>query len=56
MDIAFFETAFVDLRRYIVQNYTIKSITRGLQAFEGVASGQLIIDVMNCLPKKNNVD
>lgn len=56
MDIAFFETAFVDLRRYIVQNYTIKSITRGLQAFEGVASGQLIIDVMNCLPKKNNVE
>lgn len=47
LDITFFETAFMDIRKYIVENYYIHSITTGLQEFEGVASGQLIIDIIN---------
>ena len=47
LDIAFFETAYLDLRKYIIQNYYIKSITKGFQAFEEVASGQIILNVCN---------
>ena len=47
LDIAFFETAYIDLRRYIIKNYYINSITKGLQAFEGVASGQIILNICN---------
>ena len=47
LDIAFLETAFVDIRKYIVENYYINSMVMGLQEFEGVASGQLIIDIAN---------
>lgn len=47
LDIAFFETAFVDMRKYIVENYYINSLTTGLQEFEGVASGQLVLDITN---------
>lgn len=47
LDIAFFETAFIDMRKYIVENYYINSVTTGLQEFAGVASGQLIIDIVN---------
>ncbi len=47
LDIAFLETAFADMRRYIVENYYINSLVTGLQEFEGVASGQLIIDITN---------
>ena len=45
LDIAFFETAYIDLRKYIIENYYINSITKGLQAFEDVASGQIIINI-----------
>lgn len=47
LDIAFFETAFVDMRKYIVQNYYISSLITGLQEFKGVASGQLVINIKN---------
>ena len=47
LDIAFFETAFIDLRKYIVQNYYINSITKGLNNFEDVASGQMLIKITN---------
>ena len=47
LDISFFETAFIDLRKYIVQNYYINSITKGLNKFEDVASGQLLIRITN---------
>lgn len=47
LDIAFFETAYIDLRKYIIENYYINSITKGLQAFEDVASGQIIINISN---------
>lgn len=47
LDISFFETAFIDLRKYLLENYYISSITAGLQEFEGVASGQLMLDIKN---------
>ncbi len=55
LDIAFFETAFVDMRKYIVENYHINSLTTGLQEFEGVASGQLIIDIANVKKFNDNI-
>lgn len=45
LDISFFETAFKDLRKYIVQNYYIDSMITGLNEFSNVASGQLIITI-----------
>lgn len=45
LDFSFFETAFVDLRKYIVENYYIDSITRGLQEFDDVASGQVLLKI-----------
>ena len=55
LDIAFFETAFVDMRKYIVENYYIGSLTTGLQEFEGVASGQLVIDITNIREFNDNI-
>lgn len=45
LDIAFFETAFKDLRKYIVQNYYINSLVMELNEFENVASGQVILSI-----------
>lgn len=45
IDITFFETAFIDLRKYILENCLINSITVNLSEFENVASGQVIIEL-----------
>lgn len=45
LDISFFETAFIDLRKYILEKYNIISITSNLKEFSNVASGQIIINV-----------
>lgn len=55
LDIAFLETAFIDMRKYIVENYYIGSLTTGLQEFEGVASGQLVIDITNISEYNDNI-
>ncbi len=55
LDIAFFETAFVDMRKYIVENYYINSLTTGLQEFKDVASGQLVIDITNVKEFNKNI-
>ena len=47
LDISFFETAFIDMRKYIVENYYIDSLITGLKEFKRVASGQLIINIIN---------
>lgn len=47
LDISFFETAYNDLRKYLIQNFKINRIIKGIQAFEGVASGQIVLDVSN---------
>ncbi len=55
LDIAFFETAYIDLRKYIIQKYHINCITKGLQAFNDVASGQIILNISNSPYPNNNV-
>lgn len=55
IDVSFFETAYLHCRKYLVQNYTIESLTYNLQGFENVASGQLIINIRNRLPNGNSV-
>ena len=47
LDISFFETAYIDLRKYIVQNYYIETIIKNLQEFENVASGQVLVKIRN---------
>lgn len=56
LDISFFETAFKDLRKYIVQNYYIDSMMTGLNEFSNVASGQLIITLRKRKKKNYNID
>lgn len=56
LDISFFETAFKDLRKYIVQNYYIDSMITGLNEFSNVASGQLIITLRKRKKKNHNID
>ena len=47
LDIAFFETAYIDLRKYIIQHYFINTIKKGFSVFDGVASGQIIVEITN---------
>ena len=47
LDISFFETAYIDLRKYLLENYDVNFICTGLSEFEGVASGQIIIKISN---------
>lgn len=55
LDISFFETAFKDLRKYIVQNYYIDSMITGLNEFTNVASGQLIITIKKRKEKNDKI-
>lgn len=43
LDISFFETAFKDIRKYILNNCKILKIVTELNEFSGVASGQIIL-------------
>lgn len=43
IDMSFFETAFKDLRKYILETCIVESITVNLKEFEGVASGQQVL-------------
>lgn len=56
LDISFFETAYNDIRKYLVQNFKIESITVGLQEFEGVASGQMLLEVTKTKESNNSVE
>lgn len=55
IDTSFFETAYEHCRKYLVENYTIESLTYNVQGFENVASGQTILMVSNNRPKDNSV-
>jgi TaqI-like C-terminal specificity domain/N-6 DNA Methylase len=55
VDLSFFETAYQYCREYIVKNYCIKSLIYNIQGFEGVASGQLILEISNIKPFDNMV-
>ena len=50
IDVSFFETAYQYCREYILKNYSIKSLTYNIQGFDNVASGQLIIEIINKKP------
>lgn len=45
LDVSFLETAYKDLRKYLLENYFIQSLTIGLNHFQNVASGQIILTV-----------
>lgn len=47
LDVSFLETAFKDMRKYILENYAITSLGLGIQGFQNVASGQVIIVIKN---------
>lgn len=55
IDLSFFETAYQYCRKFLVQNYTIRTFYYNLKGFQGVASGQIILEVSNTPPKKNTV-
>ena len=53
LDISFFEDAYIDMRKYLLDNYTIEELTTNINGFENVASNQIILTIVN---KKSNVD
>lgn len=55
IDVSFFETAYMYCRKYLVENYTIESITYNIQEFENVASGQIVLHIKNLIPNENLV-
>jgi len=55
IDVSFFETAYMYCRKYLIENYTIASLTYNVQGFDDVASGQVILTVTNTLPDNNSV-
>lgn len=55
LDVSFFETAYVYCRKYLIEKYTINLLIYNIQGFDGVASGQVIINVSNKMPKDNFV-
>lgn len=55
IDLSFFETAYQYCRKYIVQSYSIKSLTYNLKCFEDVGSGQVILEISKDEPLNNKV-
>jgi TaqI-like C-terminal specificity domain/N-6 DNA Methylase len=55
IDLSFFETAYKYCRKYIVQRYSIKSLTYNLKCFEDVGSGQVILEISKDEPLNNKV-
>lgn len=53
LDISFFEDAYIDIRKYLLDNYTIEELTTNINGFENVASNQIILTIVN---RKSNVD
>ncbi len=52
LDISFFEDAYMDMRKYLLDNYTIEELTTNVNGFENVASNQIILTILN---KKSDV-
>ncbi len=55
IDLAFFETAYMHCRKFIVENYTINSLIYNFRHFDNVGSGQIILEICNTLPINNTV-
>ena len=56
LDISFLETAYIDIRKYLVEKYSIDLLVYGLSEFDNVASGQLILKVINKKIQNNSVE
>lgn len=52
IDIAFFETAYLYTRKYLLENTQIESIIHNINEFD-VASGQIILSLKKTLPLQN---
>lgn len=52
IDMAFFETAYLHTRKYLLENTQIESIIHNINAFD-VASGQIILSLKKTLPLQN---
>ena len=55
IDMAIFETAYMHCRKYLIENYTIDSLTYNIKGFDGVASGQVILIISKKTSKDNSV-
>ncbi len=55
VDLSFLETAYKYCRKYIIQNYTLRKFVYNIKGFEGVASGQIILEIDKTPPKLNEV-
>ena len=56
LDISFFEDAYIDMRKYLLDNYTIEELAVNINGFENVASNQIILTILNKKPEiENNV-
>lgn len=55
LDISFFELAFKDLRKFIVENYYVHSLIVGLDIFPNVSSGQIILTIKNINKYNKNI-
>ena len=53
LDNSIYETSAYYLRKWIIENFQIKSIQMGLANFENVASGQTIWHITNIYPEKS---
>lgn len=56
LDVSFLETAFTDMRKYILENYAITSLETGIKGFQNVASGQVVIVIKNCDGRNQSVN
>lgn len=56
MDISFFETAYLYLRKYLLEKTQILNIIYDIYAFENVASGQIIISIKKGFCENNQIN
>jgi len=54
IDASFFETAYKYTRKYILDNSNVISLTHNISGFEGVASGQIILELIKSKYSKSN--
>lgn len=56
VDTSLFETAYKDLRKYILENSKINYLITDLSVFDGVGSGQVIITIQKSSDLSNNLN
>lgn len=56
IDVSFFETAYLYLRKYLLENTQIINIIYDIAVFKDVASGQVILSVKKGYKEKNKIE